>query len=201
MPEHPLNHQQLVAFTAARALFPGVEGSLSASSGLFLGEDWHADWGRPGAALYGLQPRPDRPNPMSQVVRLEGRILQVRDVEAGDTVGYGATHRVVGQGRLAIVAAGYADGLFRSLSNRWHGFIGGSQVPMVGRVSMDLTIFDVTGVPSEMARPGAHVELIGPSNTVNDMGRAAGTIGYEVLTALGRRYCRRYLGGPTDRSV
>jgi alanine racemase len=196
LPEHPLNRRQLAAFTAARALFPGVEGSLAASSGLFLGEEWHADWGRPGAALYGVQPRPDRPNPMAHVVRLEGRIIQVRDVDAGDTVGYGATHRVADRGKLAVVAVGYADGLFRSLSSRWHGFVGGVRVPLVGRVSMDLIIFDVSGLPGETARPGALIELLGPGNTIDEMGMAAATIGYEVLTSLGRRYCRRYLGGP-----
>jgi alanine racemase len=194
-PDHPLNGQQLERFTAARAWFPGVEGSLAASSGIFLGEAWHADWVRPGAALYGIQPTAKGPNPMRPVVRLDGKIIQVRDVDAGDTVGYGATHCCPVRSRLAIVAAGYADGVFRSLGNRGYGCLGGVRVPLVGRVSMDLVIFDVGGVPAELAHPGALIELIGAGNTVDDVGRAAGTIGYEILTALGRRYHRVYRGG------
>jgi alanine racemase len=197
-PRHPMNRRQLDAFNAARALFPDIEGSLAASSGIFLGLDWHADWGRPGAALYGVQPTAEGPNPMVQVVRLEGRIIQLRDVDAGETVGYGATHRVSARSRLAIVAAGYADGIFRSLSNRGCGHLGENQVPLVGRVSMDLIIFDVTGLPDGVVHPGAMIDLIGPNNTVDQMARDAGTIGYEVLTALGRRYCRRYLGGAAE---
>jgi len=189
-PAHALNQAQLARFTAARALFPGVPGSLAASSGIFLGPEWHADWVRPGAALYGVHPQPDGPNPMLPVVRLEGRILQVRDVDAGETVGYGATHRCVGPGRLAIVGAGYADGLFRALGNHGSGHLGDCRVPLVGRVSMDLVTFDVTHAPAELARPGGLITLIGPGNTVDDVARDGGTIGYEVLTALGRRYHR-----------
>jgi alanine racemase len=194
-PEHELNALQLARFNAARALFPDVPGSLSASSGIFLGTDWHADWTRPGAALYGIQPTAEGPNPMTPVVRLQGRVIRVRDVDAGDTVGYGATYRRSDKGRLAIVAAGYADGLFRSLGNRGCGHLGESRVPLVGRVSMDLVIFDVTGIPAAQAHPGALIDLIGPSHSIDDIARDASTIGYEVLTALSRRYHRVHLGG------
>ena len=156
-PPHPMNRRQLDAFNAARTLFPGIEGSLAASSGIFLGPDWHADWGRPGAALYGVQPTAGSPNPMAQVVRLEGKIIQLRDVDAGDSVGYGATHRMSSRGRLAIVAAGYADGMFRSLGNRGCGHLGEYRVPLVGRVSMDLIIFDVTGMPDGVIHPSATI--------------------------------------------
>jgi alanine racemase len=194
-PAHPMNRQQLLTFGAARALFPGLPGSLAASSGIFLGPDWHADWCRPGAALYGIQPTANDANPMRPVVRLDGRIIQVRDIDAGESVGYGATHLAQGPGKLATVAAGYADGLFRSLGNRGWGHLGEHRVPLVGRVSMDLVIFDVTGLPDGLARPGATINLIGPGNTIDELGRAAGTIGYEILTALGHRYHRHYLGG------
>jgi alanine racemase len=193
-PDLPMNRRQLLAFAAARRLFPGVEGSLAASSGIFLGQDYHADWVRPGAALYGLRPTPKSPNPMAPVVRLQGRILQVRDVDAGDTVGYGATHRATRRSRLATVAAGYADGLFRSLGNRGFAHVGDKRVPLVGRVSMDLVVFDVTGVGEDEVGPGRLIDLIGPANTADDVAAAAGTIGYEVLAALGRRFHRRYLG-------
>lgn len=193
-PDHPMNAAQRDAFWTVKALFPGVEGSLAASSGIFLGQEFHSDWVRPGAALYGVQPLPGPVNPMAQVVRLQGRIIQVRDVDDGMCVGYGATHRVTGRRRLATVGAGYADGLFRSLSNRGHAILGDVPVPLVGRVSMDLAIFDVTDAPAGLARAGNFIDLIGPGHSLDDLAREAGTIGYEVLTALGRRYHRLYLG-------
>ncbi len=191
-PVHPLNLQQLDRFTTARALFPGIPGSLSASSGIFLGESFHADWVRPGIALYGGNPTPGKPNPMRPVVGLKGRVVRVRDVDAGDTVGYGATHRCPTNSRLAIVAAGYADGLHRTLGNRGHGLVGGHAVPLVGRVSMDLSIFDIGGLPEGTLAPGDMIDLIGPGHDIDAIADEAQTIGYELLTALGRRYHRIY---------
>ena len=195
---NPINRDQLDRFTAVRAEFPGVAVSLASSSGIFLGHEWHADWVRPGAALYGANPTPDRPNPMAQVVHLQGRIIQVRAIDAGETVGYGATWRAPASTRLAVVAAGYADGLLRSLSNRGSAMAGGSRVPLVGRVSMDLVVFDVGALPEGAVRPGGFVTLIGPGNTVDQVGAAAGTNGYEILTSLGRRYHRIWRGGQAD---
>jgi alanine racemase len=193
-PEHPLNSRQLQLFDQARALFPGVEASLAASSGVFLGPGFHADWVRPGAALYGVNPTPHLPNPMAAAIRLEARILQVRHVDQNVTVGYGATHRTSGPARLATVAAGYADGLFRTLGNRGHGHIGDETVPMVGRISMDLTVFDVSRVEEQLLGEGAMLELIGPHLPLDRVAAEAGTIGYEILTSLGPRIERRYLG-------
>ena len=193
-PDRTMNRAQLDAFRAVAAAFPGVPASLGASSAIFLGPDWHFDMVRPGAALYGLNPVPGTPNPMAQVVRLQGKILQVRDVDSPMTVGYGASHSVACPGRIATVALGYADGLFRSLGNRGHGVIAGEKVPVVGRISMDLTTFDVTAVAAEAVRPGAMIELIGPGHDADELAAEAGTIGYEVLTALGARSHRRYLG-------
>jgi alanine racemase len=195
-PESTMNAQQLAAFRRLRAGIPAMARSLAASSAIFLGPAYAFDLVRPGAALYGLNPTPGQPNPMAQVVRLQGKILQVRDVDSPMTVGYGATHSVARRGRVATVAVGYADGYFRSLGNRGHGVIEGVKVPVVGRVSMDLTTFDVTDAPPASVWPGAMVELIGPGHSVDDLAAEAGTIGYEVLTALGRRYLRRYHPGP-----
>ena len=194
-PAHPLNRLQLNAFRSARERLPTAPASLANSSGIFLGSDYHADLVRPGAALYGLTPCRESLNPMAQVVRLEARILQVREIDRGCTVGYGATHYADRPERIATVAAGYADGYFRSLSNRGSGSIAGRRVPLVGRVSMDLITFDVTDVPQEHAFPGAMVELIGPDYPVDAIAADAGTIGYEILTALGPRYRRVYVGG------
>lgn len=192
---HPLNAEQLRAFRAARARLPRAPASFANSSGIFLGPAYHFDLGRPGVALYGVNPTPNRPSPMRQVVRLQGRILQTREIDAPQTVGYGATYRAAGRARVATVAVGYADGYLRSLSNRGHAWIGDQQVPVIGRVSMDLITVDATVAAREAARPGAFVDLIGPHNGVDDLAKEAGTIGYEILTSLGRRYHRIYRGG------
>jgi alanine racemase len=194
LPDHPLNEQQRAAFAAARARFANVRASLANSSGAFLPAAYHFDLVRAGAALYGVNPTPGRANPMQPAVQLMARIVQVRDVDAGTTVGYGATHRFARPGRVATVAVGYADGYPRSLSNRGHGFIGGVRVPLVGRVSMDLASFDVTDIPATQLARGGFIELIGPHVPLDEVAEAAGTVGYEILTALGRRYHRRYAG-------
>jgi alanine racemase len=190
---HPLNARQ-----AAR-IAPGVGRSFANSSGLFLGADFASDLARPGCALYGINPTPGAPNPMRQVVVLEVPVLQIRDIAAGDTVGYGASWAAKEPRRVATVAAGYADGYFRSLSGRSFAQLRGQAVPLIGRVSMDLTTFDVTDVPE--ARVGDSVMLVGGpgpeglGNTPDDIAARCGTIGYEVLTSLGARYARLYSGG------
>ncbi len=193
-PDHPLNRDQHARFASARPRLSGVPASLAASSGIFLGSDYHFDFVRPGAALYGVNPQPGGPNPMRQIVRLNARILQIREVDAGQPVGYGARHVTAGAGRLATVAVGYADGWLRALSHRGSGRIGGARVPLLGRVSMDLAVFDVTAVDPSIARPGGHIELLGDEHGVDAVAADAGTIGYEILTALGRRYHRVYHG-------
>ena len=193
-PDHALNQEQRARFVGVRCRLGSVPASLAASSGIFLGPEYHLDLVRPGAALCGINPQPGRPNPMRQIVRLKARILQVRDVDAGQPVGYGATHVMVGAGRLATVAVGYADGWLRSLSRRGSGCIGGVRVPLLGRVSMDLAVFDVSAVDPSVARPGGFIELLGDEYGVDAAAADAGTIGYEILTALGRRYHRVYSG-------
>jgi alanine racemase len=167
--------------------------SLANSSGIFLGRRYHFDLARPGAALYGLNPTPERRNPMRPVVALSARIVQVRWIDPGRTVGYGATYRSKKRTRLATISLGYADGLLRSLGGKGAVYVGDCRAPIVGRVSMDLTTIDVSDAPEQLTRPGAMVEILGPRQDADELGRLAGTIGYEVLTALGRRYQRRYL--------
>lgn len=194
-PTHPLNARQLATFAAALAVLPPVRASFANSSGVFLGAFYRFDLVRPGAALYGVNPTPDQANPMRPVIELKGRILQVRAIAAADSVGYDATYTAASPTRIATVAVGYADGYCRALSNRASGYVGAVRVPLVGRVSMDLTTFDVSGVPEQVARPGAWIELIGRHHDVDAVAGEAGTIGYEILTALGRRYARVYHGG------
>jgi alanine racemase len=195
-PEHPLNDLQRARFASMRGRFGGMPASLAASSGIFLGRGFHFDFVRPGAALYGINPQPGATNPMGQVVRLKGRIVQIREVERGESVGYGATHVMDHPGRLATVAVGYADGWLRSLSQRGSGRVGGERVPLLGRVSMDLVVFDVSTADPSLARPGGFIELLDDDYGVDAAALDAGTIGYEILTALSRRCHRVYRGMP-----
>ncbi len=193
--DSPQNAEQLALFRDVRGHLPMGRASFANSSGVFLGPDYHFDLARPGVALYGVNPTPGSPNPMAQVVRLQAKILQVRDVDSAETVGYGATHRIAGPSRIATLPVGYADGYLRSLGNRATAYIGDYEAPLVGRVSMDLITIDVTAVPEAQCRPGMTVDLIGPHHTVDDLAAQAGTIGYEILTSLGRRYHRVYADG------
>ncbi len=188
-PAHAMNARQRDVFAEVSARFPGVPTSFANSSGIFLGPGFGSALARPGAALFGINPQPGGPNPMRNVLRLDAPILQLRDVAAGVPVGYGATWLAPRSSRIAIVAAGYADGYSRALSGRGIGILAGRSVPVVGRVSMDLTAFDVTGVPAAL---GDMLTLMGPDNPPDMLAEQAGTIGYEMLTALGSRYRRIY---------
>jgi alanine racemase len=198
LPADPLNEQQRARFQAACDTLPPAPRSLANSSGIFLGDGFASDLARPGAALYGINPTPAAPNPMHQVVRLAARVLQVRDVAAGESVGYNATWRAARPSRVATAALGYADGWHRSLSGRATASFDGRPVPLVGRVSMDLTTFDVTDHPT--IHPGAWLEMIGPACTPDDVAATAGTNGYEVLTSLGRRLHRVYSSSVPGRT-
>ena len=195
-PTHPLNDLQRARFASMCRRSGELPASLAASSGIFLGRGFHFDFVRPGAALYGINPQPGTPNRMRQVVRLRGRILQVREVERAESVGYGAAHVMEHPGRLATVAVGYADGWRHSLSHRGSGRLGGQWLPLLGRVSMDLVVFDVSAADPALARPGSFIELLDDDYGVDAAAADAGTIGYEILTALGRRCHRVYRGEP-----
>jgi alanine racemase len=195
VPDHPMNERQRSRFDAIRAQFPAMPASLANSSAVFLGPGFHYDLARPGAALYGINPQPGQPNPLRQAVSLDARIVQVRTIQAGDAVGYGARYVADGTRRIATIAVGYADGWLRALSGRGSAYIDGVRVPVAGTVSMDSITLDVTGIPESRLQPGMTVELLGPHQHVDIVAAEAGTIGYEVLTRLGNRFERRYLGG------
>ncbi len=202
--DNPLNARQIEAFQALRASLPGVPASLANSSGIFLGDKPHFDLVRPGYALYGGNPTPDRDNPMRPVVGLEGRIVQLRWVEADQTVGYNGRWLALGRRRIATISVGYADGYPRAASARGRSgeaslsgiaLVAGHPCPFAGNVSMDLIALDVTDIPEGDVQRGDTVTLIGGDLTVDEVGRRAGTIGYEILTNLGSRYARAYKGG------
>lgn len=190
LPDDPLNAAQRARFAEACEGLPPAPRSLANSSGMFLPAP--SDLARPGAALYGVNPTPGRPNPMRRVVRLDAPVLAVRDIRPGESVGYNGVWRTARPSRIATVGVGYADGWLRSHSNRGAASFDGMAVPLVGRVSMDLTTYDVTEHPA--IGPGSVLQLLGPDCPPDEAARAAGTNGYEILTALGRRYERRYIG-------
>jgi alanine racemase len=198
-PANPMNVAQRDRFNYLRAKLPPAPASLSNSGGTFLGPSFHFDLVRPGIALYGGRAHEGKPNPMRTVVRMAARILQVREVAPGDTVGYGAIYKAQRRSRIATIACGYADGFLRALSVATGeagpvGFIGDYPVPIVGRVSMDNITVDVTDVPEELARRGGWVEVMGERVTLDDLTDRAGTIGYELLARLGPRVHRVYEG-------
>ena len=192
---HPMNEAQLEAFRAALKRLPRAPASLAASAGMFLGSDFLFDMVRIGAALYGVNPTPGRPNPMQQVLRLKAKILQVRDVDRGESVGYGAAHRIEQPTRIATIAMGYADGWLRSSSHRGSAHIAGKPAPVVGQISMDLLTLDVTSHDPATLIPGTYVDLLDERYGVDDAALAAQTIGYEILTGLGNRFHRVYRSG------
>jgi len=200
---HPMNARQLASFREIASLFTGVPASLSNSSGIFLGPPFLFDVVRPGVALYGVNPTPEADNPMQAVVELKARVLQIREVERGESVGYGATWTARRPTRLAIVSAGYADGYFRAggSNDGTRGaevMVAGKRCPIAGRISMDVMAIDVTDLEKNAVRRGHMVTLLGDGITVDELAHRFGTIGYEVLTSLGKRYARVYKGDGGD---
>jgi alanine racemase len=205
--DHPQNAHQLGRFQAIlerlRPSFPLARASLANSGGIWLGPDYHFDMVRPGVSLYGGNPFTGRQNPFHPVVTAEARVLAVREVAAGESAGYAATWTACGPARIAVLAAGYADGYFRALSSGMRSgnegesggsvYIGGSFAPVAGRVSMDMAMVDISHLPEDAVKRGDMAELIGPHISVDEVGLRAGTLGYEILTALGARYMRRYI--------
>ena len=189
-PAHPMNQRQLERLAAVRAAFPGVPVSIGNSATVLSGGAQPDDLVRPGIGLYGGNPFLTAPNPLFPVVTLEGLILQIREVAPGESIGYGATFKAPAPMEVAVVGVGYGDGLPRLLSNRGEASLRGTRCPIVGRISMDLTVVDVTG---REARVDDWVELIGANVPVDEVAQWAETISYEVLTGLGRRPAREYL--------
>ncbi len=203
-PSHALSQKQFESFQKLRAAFKGVESSIANSPGVFHTLHSGFDLSRPGVAMYGGEPVSNVANPMRPVVTLEARIVQIRTGLKGETVGYGATATLERDTRIAICSVGYADGYLRSFSGSGvplrnavvkggAGFLAGRKVPVIGRVTMDLTSFDITDLAEDAVKPGDFIELFGPNIALDDAARAAGTIGYELLTSLGNRFHRRYL--------
>ena len=198
VPDAPENKMQMTAFRLARALLPEAPASVAASDGLMLGSAFHLDLVRPGYALYGGQAFQGAKTPVKPVVEVTTKILQIRSLNHDDAVGYSASFVAPRDMDIAILSAGYADGIPRTASaatGQTGGAvaIAGHIAPLAGRVSMDLIAVDVSHVPQHLLKRGADVEIIGPTCTLDLVGRAANTIGYEILTRLSPRFERVYL--------
>lgn len=192
-PEHPLNAKQLQRFEEARKHFPGVPCSVANSAGLFLDAAYHYELGRPGCALYGITPNSSLPNPMRQVATLKAPILELRTAERDQTVGYGATASVKKGGRILTIGLGYADGLQRIAGNSdLQVFVGDYALPILGRVSMDLTCWDASDVPEQLLANTDHVTVMDDRQPVDKIAEICHTIGYEIFTRLGARVMRSY---------
>jgi alanine racemase len=200
-PAHPANAAQLERFIAARRRLPKAPASLANSSGIFLGGGYHFDLVRPGAALYGLAPVAGAPNPLRPVLRLQARVIQLREVPAGTPVGYGHAWSCERPSRIATASVGYADGWLRGLGGRASVWAGDVELPIVGRVSMDTVTVDATALPPGALAAGDAVDLIGPRCDVDRVAAQAGTIGYEMLTRLGKRFERVYRHGDAGGSA
>jgi alanine racemase len=202
-PSHEKNRTQLALFQAVMAQFPNIPASIANSAGLMTGREHHFQMVRPGIALYGGRAVFGRKNPMAPVVTLEVPILQVKEGKTGETVGYGAMQTLARDSRLAIIGIGYADGFSRALSSsnaRSGGKVAirGKVLPIIGRISMDMTIVDITELGQDIPAPGEMAEVLGRTISVDEQADAAGTIGYELLTSLKGRYQRVYTGGEID---
>lgn len=196
-PDSPANEAQLREFGRLRAMLPKAPASLANSSGIFLGKRYDFDLARPGAALYGINPVPGKPNPMRRVVKLSAKVVQTRELPAGAGVGYGYAFRTSAPMRTATISLGYADGWpRRAVAAAWFD---GIRLPFIGRVSMDSIILDISALPEGRLKGGDLVELIGEHQNVDDIAALAGTIGYEILTSFGRRFHRIYVDEEQQR--
>lgn len=191
-PGHPANELQRASFEALRQMLPAAPASFANSSGIFLGQPFHFDLGRPGVALYGVNPTPEKENPMQPVVRLDAKIIQTREIGDGVGIGYGYAALARMNMRLATVSLGYADGWHRNAAGAaWHN---GVRLPFAGRVSMDSIILDISALEPGALKAGDLVEMVGPNQSVDEVAALAGTIAYETLTDLGDRFERIYKG-------
>jgi alanine racemase len=191
--ESGMTRRQLERFDQLRQMLPRSPTSIGNSAGSLLDPEFPGDMARLGIALYGGNPYSDKSLPLAPVLRVQSRILQVSEISAGTTVGYGATYSATGTRKIATVGIGYADGYPWSLGNKGIASVGGHRVPVVGRVSMDMIALDVTGVSDDLIEEGQWVDLIGPNVTLEEVADLAGTINYELLTRLSQRARRKYI--------
>jgi alanine racemase len=191
-PQAKMNRIQLDRFRTALAMLPPTPASLASTGGVLLGKDYAFDLVRPGIGLFGGNVQNAPQNPFSVAAVLSGRVLQLRRIDRGESVGYGATFKAKRSTVVATVALGYADGLMRAIGNRGHAAIAGSRAPICGRVSMDLVTLDVTDLPPSSLSTEAEAEFFGDTISLEEVARDADTAAYEIISSLTPRVPRRY---------
>ena len=197
-PEHPKNNEQLSRFQEFKTIFPKASASMCNSAGIFLGPEFHFNIARPGIAIYGAKAVAAKSGLTKPIATLYARILQIRSVPVGESIGYGATFSLNRQSRIATIACGYADGFIRMINSqpKKHQpsvYLNGYRAPIIGRISMDQLQADVTGIPESSIQRNSVVELFGEHISVDEVADWAGTIAYEVLTGLGPRVARKFV--------
>ena len=192
-PKKKKNHQQLREFIKISKFFPNIPLSLSNSAGLLLGKQFHFDMVRPGISLYGGHCQNREKKIYKNVVSLKAKLIQIRNIKKGDTIGYGATFVAKKNMRVGTLAFGYADGFNRMFSNNYHVLFKGKKIKLVGRVSMDLITVDLSNIKDDKNIYNADFEILGENYSINDTAKLIKTIPYEILTNLGKRYERRYI--------
>tara|TARA_Y100001934_G_scaffold129368_1_gene157025 strand:- start:168 stop:1295 length:1128 start_codon:yes stop_codon:yes gene_type:complete len=190
-PENTMNNCQLLEFHSLIGRLPKMTASLANSGGIYLGKKFHFDLVRPGLALYGSVPG-HLQNNLTNCISLYGRVLQLREVEKSQSIGYGGTYKLTKKSRIATIGVGYADGYRRSLSGLSTVFHHDFPLPIVGRISMDSLTVDISSLPDNKLKEGDFVELIGKNFTIDQAACLAQTVPYEMITALGRRHYRYY---------
>ena len=191
-PQDPLNEQQKQLFEDLRKRFPQAKASLADTGGIYLGPSYHYDLARPGKGLFGLYTPPPEAASLQSCLKLLGRILQMRTAHQDESVGYGASHILMRESKLATLGVGFADGYDRRLSNKAHVEIQGFKAPVVGRISMDYMVVDVTDIPEPLCTVGAWAELVNETITLDSLANSIGTISRELSTGFGERLHRVY---------
>jgi alanine racemase len=188
-----MNEDQFDKFKIIIKKYPGYKYSFANSPGFILGEKYWYDQVRVGAMLYGINPSDNKNFTVNPVVEVTSKIIKIYDITKEGTIGYGASYHLKPGMAIATMPVGYADGYFRSLSNKGHCYINGIKTPIIGNISMDLTTIDITNVPKRLRQIGQEIELIGKNISLETIASIANTISYEVLTSLGNRYRREYV--------
>ncbi len=194
-PTHPKNMEQLDKVKKIRRVLPGYKFSLCNSSGIFLGNNYHFDQARPGCMLYGINPTPELENPALPVASVYAKVVGIRELRKAESVSYGATVVMPKGTRIATLAIGYADGYHRVLSNHAFCYFNNFKLPVLGCVTMDFIMVDITKVPEQYLANFSYVEVMGANIKVDEIAKRAKTIGYEILTSLHNRYNRFYING------
>ena len=191
-PKSKKNNKQLSMFREISKSFKNIKMTLANSAGVLLGKNYHFDMVRPGISIYGGNAQKNKKNSFRHVIQLSARLIQLRKIKKGSTVGYGATYKAKQNMMIGTISLGYADGLNRLFSNNMKCYYKKKEINLIGRISMDLITLDLSKFRKKDIQINSRVEIINDQNNINKISANIGTIPYEILTSLGHRYSRKY---------